>query len=172
MAQKRAASSLGIIVAIAAAGLSLSAYSQTSALAASVPQKGTAVTAHATGTFDVKVTPVTSEDKQISRMSIDKQIHGGLEATTKGQMLAFSPEVKGSGSYVALEQITGTLNGRKGSFVLQHSGTMNRGALQLIITVVPDSGTGELAGLTGTFDIKFSGDKHFYDFTYTLPEEH
>jgi hypothetical protein len=130
------------------------------------------MTAHATGTFDVKVTPQPSEDKLIGRMSIDKQIHGGLEATTKGEMLAFSPEVKGSGGYVALEQITGTLNGRKGSFVLQHSGTMNRGALQLIITVVPDSGTGELAGLAGTFDIKFSGDKHLYDFAYTLPEAH
>ena len=128
---------------------------------------------HATGTFDVKLTPQSDgkpEDSPIGRMLIDKQIHGDLEATSKGQMLAFSTEVKGSAGYVAMEGVTGTLHGRTGSFVLQHSATMNRGAPQLSITVVPDSGTGQLVGITGKFDIQIAEGKHSYTFDYTLPE--
>jgi hypothetical protein len=129
---------------------------------------------HAIGTFEVKITPQSDgkpEDAPIGRMLIDKQLHGDLEATTKGQMLAFSTEVKGSAGYVAMERVTGTLHGRTGSFVLQHNASMNRGAPQLSITVVPDSGTGQLTGLTGKFDIQIAADgKHSYTFEYTLPE--
>jgi hypothetical protein len=127
----------------------------------------------ATGTFEVKLTPQSDgkpEDSPIGRMTIDKQIHGDLEATSKGQMLAFSTDVKGSAGYVAMERVTGTLHGRTGSFVLQHSATMNRGVPHLSITVVPDSGTDQLTGLTGTFDIQIAEGKHSYTFDYTLPE--
>ena len=127
--------------------------------------------AHATGTFEVKLTPQIS-DPPIGKMSIEKQWHGGLEGTSKGEMLAAGSGAKGSsGGYVALEQFTGTLHGRKGSFVLQHSATMTRGAPQLSITVVPDSGTDQLVGLSGKLDIMIAPDgKHSYDFEYTLPE--
>jgi hypothetical protein len=101
-------------------------------------------------------------------MSIDKQFHGDLEASSAGQMLAFSSAVKGSAGYVALERVEGRLQGRSGSFVLQHSGTMTRGTPQLAITVVPDSGTGELMGLSGRMTIEISEGKHSYTFEYTL----
>jgi hypothetical protein len=101
-------------------------------------------------------------------MSIDKQFHGDLEASSKGQMLAAMTSVKGSAGYVAIEQVTGSLHGRNGTFVLQHSGTMTRGAPQLIVSVVPDSGTAELAGLTGTMTIIVTDGKHSYEFDYTL----
>lgn len=102
-------------------------------------------------------------------MSIDKQFHGDLEGTSKGQMLSAMGSVKGSAGYVAMEKVTGTLHGRGGSFVLQHSGTMNRGVPQLLVTVVPDSGTDQLAGLTGTLAIIIDSGKHSYDFEYSLP---
>jgi hypothetical protein len=101
-------------------------------------------------------------------MSIDKQLHGDLEATSKGEMLAAGTAVKGSAGYVAIERVTGTLHGRSGSFVLQHHATMTRGAPQLDIIVVPDSGTGELTGLTGTMMITITDGKHFYQFEYAL----
>jgi predicted flavoprotein YhiN len=110
------------------------------------------------------------EDATLGRMTIDKQFHADLEATSLGQMLTAGTDVKGSAGYVAIERVTGTLHGRSGSFVLQHSGTMTRGALQLTITVVPDSGTAQLAGLTGKMAIKIADGKHSYDFEYTLPE--
>ena len=130
-------------------------------------------TMRASGTFEVKLAPQTldpSEDAAIGRMSIDKQFHGDLEGTSKGQMLAHRTAVDGSAGYVAMERVTGALHGRNGSFVLQHNATMNRGVPQLSITVVPDSGTGELVGLTGTFDIQIAAGKHSYTFDYTLPE--
>jgi hypothetical protein len=136
------------------------------------PPKEKVVTGHATGTFEVKMTPQTAEegtDPGIARMLLDKQIHGDLEGTSKGQMLA-TGSAQSSGAYVALERITGTLKGRAGSFVLQHSATMTRGMPQMSITVAPDSGTGQLTGLTGTFTIKIDSGKHSYDFEYTLPE--
>ncbi len=102
-------------------------------------------------------------------MLLDKQIHGDLEGTSQGQMLT-GGIVKGSGGYVAMEKITGTLKGRGGSFLLQHSATMIKGEPHLSITVVPDSGTGELADLAGTFNIKIEAGKHSYEFEYTLPE--
>jgi Protein of unknown function (DUF3224) len=129
---------------------------------------------HATGTFEVTVTPEategTSEGMPLGRMALDKHYYGGLEGTSKGEMLTAGTGT-GSGAYVAIERVSGTLRGRKGSFVLQHRGTMTRGgAPQLEITVVPDSGTGQLAGITGKMDIKISEGKHSYDFEYTLPQ--
>ena len=131
--------------------------------------------AHATGPFEVKLAPQTDDkigDPTVGRMSIDKQFHGDLEATSKGQMLAAMTDVKGSAGYVAIERVTGTLHTpsgvRSGSFALQHSGTMTRGAPLLSVTVVPDSGTGQLAGLAGKMTINIVDGKHSYDFEYTL----
>jgi len=125
---------------------------------------------HATGAFDVKMAPQEAEEgTAISRFSLDKRYRGPLEATARGEMLTVMTGVKGSAGYVAMEQVEGTLDGRRGSFALQHSATMNRDARQLSITVVPDSGTGELAGLAGTLAIRIDEGKHFYDFEYTLP---
>jgi uncharacterized protein DUF3224 len=130
---------------------------------------------HASGTFQVTLKPETSDDKSeglaLGRMSISKQFHGDLEGTSEGEMLtAGSGGVKGSGAYVAIERVSGTLHGRNGTFILQHRGTMTRGAAELTITVVPDSGTAQLAGLAGKMDIKINEGKHSYDFEYTLAE--
>jgi len=125
---------------------------------------------HANGTFEVKLTPQPADHQApaVGRMFIDKQFHGDLEGTSKGQMLSAATSVKGSAGYVAIEQVIGSLRGRSGAFVLQHSGTMTRGTPQLIISVVPDSGTGELTGLAGTMVIAIADGKHSYDFEYTL----
>ena len=131
------------------------------------------VTADATGTFEVKVVPQAPDDGAdagLGRMSLDKQFHGDLEATSKGQMLAAMSSVPGSGGYVAMERVTGTLTRRSGSFVLQHSGTMTRGVPQMTVSVVPDSGTGQLVGLGGMMTIKIADGKHSYEFEYTLAE--
>jgi hypothetical protein len=137
-------------------------------------QKGTAMTTRASGPFEVKLNPQTPdgkfEDATMGRMTIDKQFHGDLEGSSKGQMLTAMTDVKGSAGYVAIERVTGTLRGRAGTFVLQHTGTMARGIPQLMITVVPDSGTGQLVGLTGKMTINIVEGKHSYDFDYTLPE--
>jgi hypothetical protein len=128
---------------------------------------------HATGTFEVKLNPQTPdgkfEDATLGRMTSEKQFHGDLEGTSKGQMLSAATEVKGSAGYVAIERVTGTLHGRSGSFVLQHTGTLTRGVPQLSVTVVPDSGTGHLVGLSGRMTIIIVAGKHSYDFEYTLP---
>jgi hypothetical protein len=137
------------------------------------PTKEKALTMHATGTFEVKMTPQPAEegDAGLGRMSIDKQFHGDLEGTSKGFMLASAATVvKGSGGYVAMERVTGALKGHTGSFVLQHSGTMTRGTPTLSVTVVPDSGTGQLEGISGTLTIKIDQGKHSYEFEYTLPQ--
>jgi hypothetical protein len=131
-------------------------------------QKEIAVT-HASGTFEVKLAPLATDAPDLGRMSIDKQFHGDLEATSKGEMLTAMTGVQGSAGYVAVEKVTGSLKGRTGTFVLQHTGLMNRGTPQLTITVVPDSGTGQLEGLTGTMAIQIEGGKHSYTFDYTLP---
>jgi hypothetical protein len=129
---------------------------------------------HASGLFEVKLEPQTPdgkfEDAATGRMTIDKQFHGDLEATSKGQMLTAMTETKGSAGYVAIERVTGILKGRSGTFALQHSGTMNRGVPLLSVTVVPDSGTGRLAGLVGKMTINIVNGKHSYDFEYALPE--
>jgi hypothetical protein len=135
--------------------------------------KETSVTTKARGTFDVKLNPQVTEgydeEGTLGRLTIDKQIHGDLEATSKGQMLTGMTSMKNSAGYVAIERVSGTLSGRKGTFVLMHTGAMNRGAPSLTITVVPDSGTGELTGIAGTFMINIVDGKHFYEFDYTLP---
>jgi Protein of unknown function (DUF3224) len=132
------------------------------------------MTRHAQGAFEVKLTPQLPEDKSegstLGRMLLDKQFHGDLEAVSRGQMLTGMTAVQGSGAYVAIERVTGTLNGHSGSFILHHVGIMVRGVPQLNVTVVPDSGTGELVGLTGTMTILITDGKHSYDFAYTLPE--
>ncbi|MFN0157678.1 MAG: DUF3224 domain-containing protein [Bacteroidota bacterium] len=132
------------------------------------------MTNKAIGEFDVKLNPQQPEesvgDPTVGRMSLDKRFHGELEATSKGQMLAVGTEVKGSAGYVAMERVVGTLHGLSGSFALQHSGTMTRGVPQLSVTVVPDSGTGQLAGLAGKMAINIVEKKHFYEFEYTFPE--
>ncbi len=129
------------------------------------------MTNHASGPFEVKLNPQTSYEASLGRMSIDKQYHGDLEATGKGEMLGMMTAVKGSAGYVAMELVSGTLHGRQGTFVLQHSGTMTRGAQHLSVTVVPDSGTGQFMGLQGTMTIKIEeSGKHFYEFEYTLAE--
>ena len=126
----------------------------------------------AKGPFEVKLTPQPPDDgaekPAVGRLRIDKQFHGELEATSQGQMLAAGTAVQGSAGYVALEQVSGTLAGRTGTFVLQHHGIMDRGAPQLTITVVPDSGTGELTGLSGKMAIQIEGGQHSYDFEYSL----
>jgi hypothetical protein len=127
----------------------------------------------AKGTFKVKLLPLAFEGQpegsKLGRMSIDKEISGDLVAATKGQMLSAFGEVKGSAGYVAIERVEGALHGRKGAFVLQHSGTMNQGTPSLLVTVVPDSGTGDLVGLAGEFKIINAEGKHSYEFIYTLP---
>jgi hypothetical protein len=166
--------------ALCGLGICAPMYAQTNpsvggAVQAPAP-KGATMTGHASGALDVKVVPAAPDDKAegsaLGRWSIDKQYHGDLDATAKGEMLTAGTDVKGSAGYVAIERVTGMLNGRKGSFVLQHSGTMSHGALQLDIHVVPDSGTGQLAGLAGKLTITIAPDgKHSYTFDYTLPEK-
>jgi len=128
-----------------------------------------------TGEFDVKLTPQTlaegGADSGLARMSIAKQFHGELEASSVGEMLSAMSAVQGSAGYVAIEKVTGSLAGRNGSFVLQHHATMNRGVPSLSITVVPDSGAGELTGITGTMNIRIEGGKHFYDFEYSVASD-
>ncbi|HLF83174.1 MAG TPA: DUF3224 domain-containing protein [Blastocatellia bacterium] len=130
------------------------------------------MTKHASGTFEVKMSPQAPEDNvgdpTVGRMSLDKQFNGDIEAASKGQMLAVSSDVPGSAGYVAMERVKGTLHGHKGTFALQHIGTMTRGTPQLSITVAPDSGTGDLAGLAGKMTINIVDGKHFYEFEYTL----
>lgn len=124
----------------------------------------------ATGTFEVKMSPQESPDTPgVGRMLLDKQFHGDLEATSKGQMVTGMTSEQGSAGYVAIEQVTGKLKGRAGTFLLQHHGIMDRGKPNLSIVVVPDSGTGELKGLTGKMDIIIEGGKHSYVLEYQLP---
>jgi hypothetical protein len=120
----------------------------------------------AAGIFEVKLTPQPSG--AVGRMSIDKQYHGELEASSQGEMLTAMTAVKGSAGYVAIEKVTGTLAGRAGSFMLMHTGTMTRGESKLSVTVVPDSGTQDLAGLTGNLNIIIADGKHSYEFDYEL----
>ena len=156
--------------------VSLSPLAVTSTYSQAHEQQKPAIMIRATGTFEVKITPQKPDNKEaeasaLVRMSSDKEFHGDLEGTSKGEMLASGrPDPKGSGGYVALERVTGTLHGRSGTFILQHSGTMTRGTPELSITVVPDSGTGQLAGLAGKMKIIIENGKHSYEFEYTLPE--
>jgi len=127
-----------------------------------------------TGTFDVTITPETLSDTAaqsgLGRLSLDKRYHGGLVASAQGEMLSARASVTGSAGYVALERVEGSLDGRHGSFYLQHSGTMTRGAPALSVTVVPDTGTEQLQGLRGSLAIRIEDGKHYYDFTYDIVE--
>lgn len=129
-----------------------------------------------TGEFQVKLQPMDfyakgTEGIKLGRMSIDKIFSGPLEATSQGEMLSALTATQGSAGYVAIEQVVGSLSGKKGSFVLQHFGTMNRGKDRLVLEVVPDSGTGELIGLAGKMLIKIDNGKHGYEFDYELLEQ-
>jgi hypothetical protein len=128
----------------------------------------------ATGPFEVSIKPLPldtdAESQLLGRMSIDKQFHGDLEATSKGQMLTGGTSIRNSAAYVAIERVKGTLKGRKGSFALQHTGIMNRGVPSLVITVVPDSGTDQLEGLKGSMIINIEAGKHSYQLDYTLAD--
>jgi hypothetical protein len=128
---------------------------------------------HAEGTFDVKNAPLSADDAlagtAIGRYGLDKQFHGDLEGTSKGEMLGAGNPATGTAGYVAIEQVTGNLNGRTGSFALQHFGTMEDNKFELVVKVVPGSGTGNLIGLSGTMTIKIVSGKHSYQFDYSLP---
>lgn len=128
---------------------------------------------HASGTFEVKMTPQGEANKSkastLGHVHLDKKYHGDLEASAEGAMLTALTSVNGSAGYVAIERVSGKLLGKSGSFVLQHSGTMDKGAQQLSITVVPDSGSEQLSGIRGKLDIKMADGKHFYEFEFQLP---
>lgn len=125
------------------------------------------------GAFEVTLTPAGPGDVQdgvtLGRMALTKRFFGELEATSQGEMLSARTATPSSAGYVAIERVSGSLSGRTGTFVLQHSGLLTRGAQELAIRVVPDSATGELAGLTGTMDIVIEAGKHSYVFEYVLP---
>lgn len=125
------------------------------------------------GEFEVKLNPVETYAKgaggiKLGRVSIDKTFRGDLSATSQGEMLSAMTTTKGSAGYVAIEQVVGTLHGKKGSFVLQHFGTIDKGKDRLVLEVVPDSGEGELVGLTGKMAIKIEAGKHFYSFDFAI----
>jgi len=138
----------------------------------SVAKPETARTRQASGLFEVTLTPEglpdASEGTTLGRMSIDKTFHGDLEATSKGAMLSVRTSIEGSAGYVAIERVSGTLHGRNGGFVLQHSAMMSRGIPRLTMEIVPDSGSGELKGLSGTMTINIVDGKHFYELVYAL----
>lgn len=130
------------------------------------------MTQQANGPFEVTLQALevhAETPPNLGRRSLDKKYRGDLKATARGEMLSAFGHVEGSAGYVAIEFVSGTLHGKRGTFVLQHTGTMTRGAPQLSVTVVPDSGTDELLGLAGQLDIKITDGKHFYSFDYTLP---
>lgn len=132
------------------------------------------MTSRATGMFEVTMnpqgSPAPAAGAVLGRMSLDKKFQGDLVGVGKGEMLTALTDTKGSAGYVAIERVSGSLHGRQGSFVFQHTGTMDRGAQQLSITVVPDSGTDQLAGIAGKFNLTITDGKHFYDFEYSLPK--
>lgn len=127
----------------------------------------------AKGSFAVQIQPQGepggADGVSLGRMALDKTFEGDFTGTGRGQMLTAMTSVKGSAGYVAIEQVSGTLQGRRGTFAMQHSGTMHGGAQQLSITIVPDSGSGELTGIAGTFKLEITGGKHLYTIEYTLP---
>jgi hypothetical protein len=167
-------SAIVFCVSLCASGIAHSQSSAPQSAKAATPSKGITVTNRASGTFEVKLSPQPLHEKiegaTLGRMSIDKQFRGDLEATSKGEMLSAMTATKGSAGYVAIEAVTGALNGRRGTFVLQHTGSMDRATPSLSVSVVPDSGTGELVGLKGNMQINIAEGKHSYVFDYTLNE--
>lgn len=125
----------------------------------------------ARGTFTVEIRPLGQGPAEgLARFSAEKQIHGDLEATSKGEMLSGGDAKQGTAGYVAIELVTGSLNGKRGSFALQQMGSMDQNGQRLSVIVVPGSGTGDLKGITGTFDIKIDGGKYSYSLEYSLPK--
>lgn len=167
-----------IITTFLCFALGTQSYSQVQSpspdVSSSPVQKGVLVTIHASGPFEVKLVPQTPdgifENATTGRMTIDKQFHGDLEATSKGQMLTAGTVTKGSAVYVAVEKVTGTLRGRGGSFLLHHQGIMTRGVPQLSVAIVPDSGTDALKGISGTLAIRVADGKHSYELDYSFEE--
>ena len=164
------------VIAGVCLALTFSAFAHAQTHVPDSTKKETTMTTHARGPFEVKIGQLDAYNKDegagLARMSIDKQYHGDMEATSKGEMLAAGSGGKGSsGGYVAIERVTGSLDGHSGSFVLQHNATMTRGEPYLNIVVVPDSGTGAFAGLTGKMNIVIADGKHSYEFDYTLPNQ-
>jgi hypothetical protein len=159
---------LTLLAAAAIAGLASAADAQAPG------SKGKAMTQHAAGTFEVKMQPLPEDEKvpglKLARFAFDKQWKGDLEGTSKGEMMATNAGDKGSGGYVAVEQVRGRLGGRSGSFAVVHKGTMAAGAFDLLVDVVPGSGTGQLAGLTGRITITIAGGTHSYAIDYALPD--
>lgn len=158
---------VAIVLMLALAGAGFGASPNPSA------HKDTAMNQHASGVFDIKLTPQTVTDPAEAgfhdRLGFDKQFRGDLEASAKGVMLAVRTAVEGSAGYVAIERIEGRLHGRQGSFLLQHSGHMSHAGQHMTITVIPDSGTGELVGLRGQLAITIVDGQHRYGFDYVLP---
>ena len=132
------------------------------------------MTHQANGTFEVNLAPLAladnAADPMLGRMSIDKQFRGELDATSRGEMLTAGTATRGSAGYVAIEKVSGSLQGRSGSFVLHHLGTMTRGNGHLSVHIVPDSGTGQLSGITGEMRIRVADGKHYYELDYSLPD--
>ena len=153
--------------------LCVTADAQTYQIKTSQKIRTNTVTKHTTGTFEVKATPLAAEDNigdpKIGRLSLEKKFSGGIAGTGRGQMLGYQSDDKTKGGYVAIEQITGTLDGRKGTFALQPHGTMDGDNYLINVYVVPGSGTGELSGISGNFTIKMEKGAHYYDFEYSLP---
>ena len=156
------------LVCLSAAPLVRAQATATHSTAKDVP-----MSLHAEGTFEVKNTPLGADDAlngtAVGRFGLDKQFHGDLEGTSKGEMLGAGNPATGTAGYVAIEQVTGALNGRSGSFALQHLGTMEENKFDLLVKVVPGSGTGELTGIAGTMTIAPANGKHSWKFDYTLP---
>ena len=140
-------------------------------IAMAAPAQGEAEMHHATGTFAVKITPVASDSIDggaLGRLRVDKQFSGSLTAQSSGEMLTGSTAVAASAAYVLIERVTGSLDGKAGSFMLAHIGIMDRGKPDLRVTIVPDSGSGALKGLTGTLTIRIENNVHYYDLDYRL----
>ena len=133
------------------------------------------MSSRAEGTFDVETRPIAADEVTsgtgIGRFALHKEFHGDLEAKSKGEMLGAGDPAKGSAGYVAMEQVTGTLNGRKGSFALEHIGSMDASGFKLAVAVVPGSGTAQLTGIAGTMTIVQAAGKHSYTFDYTVPSD-
>jgi len=159
-----------ILVLALSCGASGAAFGQATLSTTPPAREKAAMNTRVNGEFDVKLNPMAADgpEPSIQRLALDKQFRGGLEGTSKGQMLAVNTDIKNSAGYVAIERVTGTLSGRSGSFALQHNGIMTRGEGNLTISVVPDSGTGALTGLAGKMTITITGGKHLYDFEYEI----
>jgi hypothetical protein len=125
---------------------------------------------HARGSFDVTITPQeTADEAPVARMLLYKEFHGDLEAISHGEMMAAHEPLTGAGVYVAIDRVTGTLHGKGGSFLIAHRGIRHSEGQQLEIVIVPGSGTGQLAGITGTVGIEIVNKEHFYSVAYELP---